>query len=132
VRVVINDSKTPINSGNATVGYKAQVINVNDYYSFGSEINDRTYTYNTPYRFSFNGKEDIRDQRWYQDYGARWYNKVLGRFISADPIIITEKKYPWYSSYQFAGNKPTIAIDLDGIWFKRVLQLYWAKNTSMK
>ncbi|GAB4456358.1 MAG: hypothetical protein OHK0036_20160 [Bacteroidia bacterium] len=24
------------------------------------------------------------------------------------------KKYPWYSSYQFAGNKPIIAIDLDG------------------
>jgi RHS repeat-associated protein len=114
VRVVINDRKTPINSGNVTVGYKAQVINVNDYYSFGSEIDDRTYTYNTPYRFSFNGKEDIRDQRWYQDYGARWYNKVLGRFISADPIIITEKKYPWYSSYQFAGNKPINSIDLDG------------------
>jgi len=114
VRVVINDRKTPVNSGVTTVGYKAQVINVNDYYSFGSEINERTYTYNTLYRFSFNGKEDIRDQRWYQDYGARWYNKVLGRFISADPIIITEKKYPWYSSYQFAGNKPINSIDLDG------------------
>jgi len=113
-RVVINDRKTPVNIGATTMGYKAQVINVNDYYSFGSEINERTYTYNTPYRFSFNGKEDIRDQRWYQDYGARWYNKVLGRFISADPIIITEKKYPWYSSYQFAGNKPINYIDLDG------------------
>jgi hypothetical protein len=37
VRVVINDRKTPVNSGNATVGYKAQVVSVSDYYSFGSE-----------------------------------------------------------------------------------------------
>ncbi len=54
-----------------------------------------------------------------QDYGARWYNKALGRFIMQDPLIVGQKKYPWYSSYQFAGNKPTVAIDLDGkedIW----------------
>ena len=115
VRVVINDRKTPINSGNTTVGYKAQVVSVSDYYSFGSEINERTYTYNTPYRFSFNGKEDIRDQRWYQDYGARWYNKVLGRFISPDPLIVGEKKYAWLSSYQFASNTPIQAKDIDGL-----------------
>jgi RHS repeat-associated protein len=115
VRVVINDRKTPINSGNATVGYKAQVVSVNDYYSFGSEINDRTYTYNTPYRFSFNGKEDIREQRWYQDYGARWYNKVLGRFISPDPLIVGQKKYAWLSGYQFAGDMPIKFIDIDGL-----------------
>jgi RHS repeat-associated protein len=115
VRVVINDRKTPVNIGTTTVGYKAQVINVNDYYSFGSEIDERTYTYNTPYRFSFNGKEDIRDQRWYQDYGARWYNKVLGRFISPDPLIIGQKKYAWLSGYQFASNRPIDGIDMDGL-----------------
>jgi RHS repeat-associated protein len=123
VRVVINDRKMPVNIGTTTVGYKAQVINVNDYYSYGSTINERTYDYSsTKFRFAFNGKEldnEVYGFGNFQDYGARMYNTRLGRFISPDPIIITEKKYPWYSSYQFAGNKPTIAIDLDGkedIW----------------
>lgn len=33
------------------------------------------------------------------------------RFMSVDPLAAG---YPWYTPYQFAGNKPIIAIDLDG------------------
>jgi len=39
---------------------------------------------------------------------------MLGRFISADPLIVNEQKYAELSSYQFAGNKPIVAVDLDG------------------
>ncbi len=46
------------------------------------------------------------------DYGFRIYNPALGRFLSVDPLSI---KYPWYTPYQFAGNKPIIAVDLDGL-----------------
>jgi len=54
VRVVINDRKTPVNIGATTIGYKAQVVNVSDYYSFGSEIAERTYEVVKPlYRFGF-------------------------------------------------------------------------------
>ena len=35
----------------------------------------------------------------------------IGRFFSPDPKFRT---YPFYSSYQFAGNTPIQAIDLDG------------------
>jgi RHS repeat-associated protein len=66
----------------------------------------------TNYRYSFNGKEDIDNS--FQDYGARYYNKLLGRFISADPLIVKEQMYAELSSYQFAGNKPIVAVDLDG------------------
>ena len=131
VRVVINDMKTPVNIGATTVGYKAQVVSVTDYYSFGSTIKERTYTYNTPYRFSFNGKEDIRDQRWYQDYGARWYNKVLGRFISPDPLIVGQKKYVWLSVYQFASNRPIDGIDMDGLEYA-TFWIYIQKNKVVK
>jgi len=31
--------------------------------------------------------------------------------LSTDPL---SKSYPWYTPYQFAGNKPIIAIDIDG------------------
>ncbi|OYU93138.1 MAG: hypothetical protein CFE21_21705 [Bacteroidetes bacterium B1(2017)] len=67
------------------------------------------------YRFSFNGKE--KDNETYgdgnvYDYGFRVYNPRLGKFLSVDPLT---SSYPWYTPYQFAGNKPIVAIDLDGL-----------------
>ncbi|SFP79758.1 RHS repeat domain-containing protein [Parafilimonas terrae] len=70
------------------------------------------------YRYGFNGKEDDTEaEPGWQDYGSREYDKLSGRFISVDPLT---QKYPWYSPYQFAGNKPIWATDLDGMeeWMK--------------
>jgi RHS repeat-associated protein len=61
------------------------------------------------YRYSFNGKEDDED---FQDYGMRAYCKKSDVFWSVDPI---GKAYPFYSPYQYAGNMPIIASDLDGL-----------------
>ncbi len=54
---------------------------------------------------------DWGDGRHY-DYGFRIYNPAIGKFLSVDPLT---KDYPWYTPYQFAGNKPIWAIDLDGL-----------------
>lgn len=37
--------------------------------------------------------------------------------MSVDPLT---SSYPWYTPYQFAGNKPIVAIDIDGLeeWFQ--------------
>ena len=45
-------------------------------------------------------------------YGARYYSAWLGRFVSVDPL---QHKYPYYTPYQYAGNKPITYIDLDGL-----------------
>ena len=70
------------------------------------------------YRFGFNGKENDNEVYGitgsFQDYGMRMYNALTGRFISSDPIIIKDRKYPELSSYQFASNNPILMIDLDG------------------
>ncbi len=67
------------------------------------------------FRYGFNGKEkdweDYGEGNGY-DYGARVYNSRIGRFLSTDPLF---KDFPWYSPYQFAGNKPIWATDLDGM-----------------
>jgi RHS repeat-associated protein len=63
------------------------------------------------YLYGFNGKETDKETD-LQDYGMRIYNPSLGRFLSVDPL---KKSYPWYTPYQFAGNKPIAAIDLDGL-----------------
>jgi hypothetical protein len=39
-------------------------------------------------------------------------NSNLARFLSVDPIA---SEYPWYSPYQFAGNTPIQASDIDGL-----------------
>ena len=66
------------------------------------------------YRYGFNGKEydnDVKGIGNQQDYGMRIYDPRVGKFLSVDPLI---KNYPMLTPYQFASNKPTVAIDLDG------------------
>ena len=46
------------------------------------------------------------------DYGFRVYDCRIGKFLSVDPLT---GSYPWYTPYQFAGNKPIEFIDLDGL-----------------
>jgi RHS repeat-associated protein len=75
----------------------------------------RSYTAGTGYRYGFNGKE--MDNETYgkgneYDYGFRIYNPRIGRFLSVDPLSF---KYPSYTPYQFAGNTPIQAVDLDGL-----------------
>ncbi|EJF54867.1 RHS repeat-associated core domain protein [Saprospira grandis DSM 2844] len=94
--------------------YLAQVSSANLYYPFGWEMPGRKFVSGEGYRFGFNGKEDDRD--WgtqnIQDYGFRLYNPSIGKFLSVDPLA---PDYPWYTPYQFAGNKPIVFIDLDGL-----------------
>ena len=106
VMAVVSDNRLQTGST-----YEPDVINSNDYYAFGGQMNGRDFT--NPgaqaYRYGFNGKENDSETGT-QDYGMRIYAPKLGRFLSVDPIT---KEYPWYTPYQFAGNKPIWAIDLD-------------------
>jgi RHS repeat-associated protein len=91
---------------------------VENYYAFGqplpkwnSKTTDAPFYDPTKYRYGFNGKED--DDEWSkQDYGFRIYDGRIGRFLSVDPLT---KDFPWYTPYQYAGNSPIYAIDLDGL-----------------
>lgn len=73
-----------------------------------SDIKDR-------YRFGFNGQEKVNE--WagignFDDFKYRGYDSRIARFVSEDPLT---KKYPWYTPYQFAGNTPIQAKDLEGL-----------------
>ena len=62
----------------------------------------------------FNGKEmdnEVSGSGNQYDYGFRIYNPRIGKFLSVDPLF---KSFPWYTPYQFAGNKPIWCFDLDG------------------
>jgi len=74
----------------------------------------RKYNSNS-YRYGFNGKEndnEVKGEGNQQDYGMRIYDPRLGKFLSVDPLTAD---YPWFTPYQFAGNMPIWAIDIDGM-----------------
>ncbi len=62
-------------------------------------------------RYKYVGKERDEETGLYY-YGARYYAAWLCRFVSVDPL---QHKYPHYTPYQYAGNKPVSYIDLDGL-----------------
>jgi hypothetical protein len=73
VRVVVTDQGLPIYKGKRLVGYLAEVVDARDYYSYGLDISERSYGSPIhPHRYSFGGKEDLREQWWYQEYGAQF------------------------------------------------------------
>ncbi|MDP3930361.1 MAG: OmpA family protein, partial [Bacteroidota bacterium] len=106
----------------------AAVISATDYSPFGAPLAGRTYQANE-YRFGFNGKEKdnetFGDGNIY-DYGFRVYDPRKAKFLSVDPLT---KSYPWYTPYQFAGNMPIAAIDLDGL--EEYLVIRWYDNQNL-
>ena len=82
------------------------------------------YIHKYNYRYGFNSKEndnEVKGEGDEQDYGMRIYDPRLGKFMSVDPL---SRQYPWYSPYAFAGDKPIIAIDLDGLEDYVVINYY--------
>jgi RHS repeat-associated protein len=116
VMATITDRRMQHSSDNTTIDYfLPDAIAQQEYYAFGALMPGRSIN-TTGYRYGFNGKENDNDigkgTGNQQDYGMRIYDARIGKFLSIDPLT---KNYPWYTPYQFAGNMPTSAIDLDGM-----------------
>ena len=95
--------------------FEVDILSASNFISLGFCMSGKKFS--TPsYRYGFNGKEHdlegVGGGSSTYDYGARIYNPQIGKFLSIDPL---SPQYPWYTPYQFAGNKPIWAIDLDGL-----------------
>jgi len=67
------------------------------------------------YRYGFIGAEndnEIAGQGNTQDHTFRSYDTRLGRYKSLDPLA---RKFPALSPFQYSGNNPIAAIDLEGL-----------------
>lgn len=86
-----------------------------NYYAFGMgyegswQINDGAK--DNPYQY--NGKELNLDHglNW-SDYGARWYDACVGRFMSVDPLA---ENYSSWSPYAYSINNPVRFTDPTGM-----------------
>ncbi len=117
VLATVSDKKVAVSANSNIIDYySADVVTANDYYAFGMQMPGRSYTQqNSTYRYGFNGKENdnqVKGDGNQQDYGMRIYDPRVGRFLSVDPLT---KEYPWWTPYQFAGNMPIVAVDIDGM-----------------
>jgi RHS repeat-associated protein len=127
-RIAIIDTLTTSNPGEVTIRYQydnhlgsacleldssGQVISYEEYHPFGttSYRGGRNTTETALKRYKYVGKERDEETGLYY-YGARYYAAWLCRFVSVDPL---QFKYPHYTPYQYAGNKPISYIDLDGL-----------------
>ncbi len=106
------------NSNGIVDYYKPVVTSYTDYYPFGYPMPDRIWS-GTDYRFGFNGQEkdnEIYGEGESYSFEFRNYDTRLGRFWSVDPLT---KDYPYWTPYQFAGNTPIWARELEGLetWY---------------
>jgi RHS repeat-associated protein len=67
------------------------------------------------YRYGFGGQEkddELKGEGNSLNYTYRMHDPRVGRFFAVDPL---SSKYPWYSPYQFAGNKVILYGELEGL-----------------
>ncbi|MGK6353522.1 RHS repeat-associated core domain-containing protein, partial [Parapedobacter sp. DT-150] len=80
-----------------------------DYYAYGLSHEGRLVA-SPENNYLYNGKE-LQEELGLYDYGARFYDPVIGRWGTVDPLA---GKYPSISGYNYALNNPISVIDPDG------------------
>ncbi len=85
---------------------------------------------NTPeYRYGFQGQEKDDEIKGHPgssiNYKYRMHDPRVGRFFATDPL---ERGYPYYSPYQFSGNRVIDMVELEGLETGNPAldYLYWA------
>ena len=81
--------------------------------TFGMVMSGRQYVAQSSYRYGFQ-KQEADPELWEGavSYNFRIEDSRLGRFFSVDPL---SSKYPFFSLYQFSGNRPIDMVELEGL-----------------
>lgn len=106
----VSDRRVPLNGV-----WTPDIITAQDYYPFGSIMPGRSFNAEK-YRYGITGKEMDNEIKGFgdtYDFGARFYNPRIGKWISVDP---SQLKYPSFSPYNYCVGNPLKYFDPNGQW----------------
>ena len=86
----------------------ATLLKQDDYYPFGLEINTLT---NSPKNEYLHNKKELQEETQQYDYGARFYDPVIARWNTIDPLA---EKYKSHTPYHYGLDNPIRNIDMNG------------------
>ena len=96
-----------------TIDENGDVKGYNDYYPFGLQMPGRSMNNalaTDMYKYSSKELDEENGINWYY-FGARYYDPMIGRWLSVDPVW---GKYPSLSPYNYCANNPILFKDLKG------------------
>ena len=101
----------------ATVPYQRD-----DYYAFGMDINT---VVTSPQNYYLYNKKELQSEFADYDYGARFYDPVVARWNTIDPLAEISRRW---STYNYVMDNPISLVDADGMKVDSASQDEWNKQ----
>jgi len=97
----------------------------NTYYPYGDTYT-HTGTSDVAYKYTGKERDSTTDLYFYE---ARYYDPVLGRFLTPDTFVPNARNPQSFNRYSYANNNPIIFIDPTGHFFKSISK-FFKKNVG--